>query len=186
MEKAAKGSHRSEVRPAKDAWPLLLIDANARVGQEPSELTGPHGAEEPNDNTLAFQELLQEFSICLPSSFEGHEGPSVTWTSPAGHRARLDYVGVPVAMRPAVVASWNFEVPLPREHEDHDAVAVLCAYGKSLPRCRQTQSPLGTISATQGTGLDSALRCMPPTSCGGSFLLGIGMMLYFYRKTPLL
>ena len=142
----------------KDVWPLLLIDANARVGQEPSELIGTYGAEAPNENTAAFQDFLQEFSLCLPSSFEGHNGDTPTWSSPAGHRARLDYVGVPVAMHPAVAASWNFEVPLPREHEDHDAVAVM-----SLPRCRQSPPPLGLLSSVSETGLGRALGGLPPT-----------------------
>ena len=142
---------------------MLLIDANARVGQEPSELIGTYGAEAPNENTAAFQDFLQEFSLCLPSSFEGHNGDTPTWSSPAGHRARLDYVGVPVAMHPAVAASWNFEVPLPREHEDHDAVAVMCAYERSLPRCRQSPPPLGLLSSVSETGLGRALGGLPPT-----------------------
>ena len=153
----------SDASLVKDGMPVLLIDSNARVGQKTSELIGSHGAEPPNDNTDLFMALLEECSFCLPATEEGHQGCTHTWTSPAGVKARLDYVAVPLTAKTAITSSWTFEVPLPREHDDHLASAVSLAFTKALPRSGRRSPILGRVPQAAPCQFESTLRGISPT-----------------------
>ena len=75
--------------------PVLLVDTNARVGEEPSDLIGEVEAESSNPNTGLFVDLLQHFAWSLPSTTSVHQGERCTWTSPIGHSQRIDFVACP-------------------------------------------------------------------------------------------
>ena len=144
--------------------PVLLIDANARVGEEPSELIGDHQAEEPNRNTPFFIDMLHHFAWSLPATTPVHKGEGHTWTSPSGYHQRIDFVAVPAYLAQAVQASWGFEVPLPREHDDHRATVVQWAFSKSMPRARAPPRARYHIAAHETLALQADLMCLPPVA----------------------
>ena len=144
--------------------PVLLIDANARVGEEPSELIGDHQAEEPNRNTPFFIDMLHHFAWSLPATTPVHKGEGHTWTSPSGYHQRIDFVAVPAYLAQAVQASWGFEVPLPREHDDHRATVVQWAFSKSMPRARAPPRARYHIAAHEALALQADLMCLPPVA----------------------
>ena len=147
----------------KGGTPVLLIDANARMGQGTSELVGTHGAEPPNANTGPFLAFLEENSFSLPATEAAHRGHTHTWVSPSGDMARLDYVTIPLAVKSVVTDSWTFEVPLPREHDDHFASAVSLAYTKTLPRSGRRCPTLGRVPKAAPGQFERRLRDIPPT-----------------------
>ena len=144
--------------------PVLLIDANARVGEEPSELIGDHQAEEPNRNTPFFIDLLHHFAWSLPATTPIHTGEGYTWTSPSGHHQRIDFVAVPAYLATSVQASWGFDVPLPREHDDHRATVVRWAFSKSMPRTRARHGPRCHIPAHEAKALQADIMHLPPVA----------------------
>ena len=99
---------------------LVCLDSNSRIGRNPGTHWGPIGAEHPNSNTPHFES---------------------TWTSPAGHRARLDFVAVPCALSASVQASkvdTDFDHLL--SHSDHDAVCVSLRL-RCVSKGRQPSAP---------------------------------------------
>ena len=100
--------------------PVLLIDANGRVGTECSTAVGSGGfAQEQDDNGRRLHELVLEKGLCLPSTFGPYDPQQYTWVGAAGHRHRIDYVAVPIAWglpqlnaRPAIRCSRRAGVAL--------------------------------------------------------------------------
>eukprot|EP00435_Cladocopium_sp_Y103_P071511 s444_g37.t1 len=112
--------------PAKYAnWPrLLLVDANTRVGDEPSDHVGGHQAE-PFD-AEGFLEFLVQQGLWLPSTFaECHSGLGATWRHARGQWSRNDFVGLPLSWQLTSCRSWvatDIDVGLAKE--DHRAAVV--------------------------------------------------------------
>ena len=86
------------------------------------------------------------------------------WTSPAGHHQRIDYVAVPAYLASAVQASWGFEVPLPREHDDHRATVVQWAFSRSMPRARVQRNHRYYIPNREASALQADFTGMPPVA----------------------
>ena len=106
---------------------FVCIDGNARVGQpDPDEVhSGSVGQDEPNANTTPlFRGFWEALGLCLPSTFPEHQKESHTWTSPGGHRARLDFVAVPPLSLRAQVRSSQADDTVDHllAHGNHQAV----------------------------------------------------------------
>ena len=88
---------------------ILLLDANARVGKPLSSGVGPIDADPANENGVCLGRLIDDFGLCLPSSFPCHQVPSATWTSPVGTEARIDFVAVPLDWLSSITRSWVYK-----------------------------------------------------------------------------
>ena len=109
-----------------DAWPkLLLVDANATLGQQESDFIGPHQSEPDNPLSSIFHDSLKALQVALPSTFAQHQdGPGFTYTSPFRTHKRIDFVGVSVGTlgHPQLRTRVLYEVDLTISAPDHEAV----------------------------------------------------------------
>ena len=82
---------------AYQSWPLILLcDANADVGQQPSTHIGDFQPGRMDPKTIAFEGFVAACDLWLPATFSGYQlGEGSTWTHSSGNRKRLDYVGLP-------------------------------------------------------------------------------------------
>ena len=104
---------------------LLLMDANARVGSMPCQAIGSVGAEKETPNGTLLREFLESWRLFLPATAPVHTGQDWTWTSPRGTHARIDYVAVPQAWAPTVVASSVLvDIEHAQMRDDHVPVVV--------------------------------------------------------------
>ena len=72
-----------------------MIDANAAPGLADHKTVGLPGFTETKSTPL-LRQFLAEFALCLPCTFECHQGSRDTWISPQGHSAHcIDFVCVP-------------------------------------------------------------------------------------------
>jgi exonuclease III len=113
------------LRDRKNQYPVIaMIDANARVGLETSELVGDRGAENQNLATPLFLQFLVDGQFAVPSTFaEFHRGASTTWTQPRGHKCRIDYVCVPMEWLASVQQTEvDMRIDLDMKQPDHQAV----------------------------------------------------------------
>lgn len=80
-------------------WPhVLLIDANARVGEFPNQHVGDHQGDLQDSNGDYLTEYLMEYNLWLPSTFDTvHEGAGGTWHHHNKDTwCRGDYVALPM------------------------------------------------------------------------------------------
>ena len=102
---------------------VLCLDANAHFDFEQHPAIGPLGLEERgNFAAKRFGEVLNKFELCLPCTWpQAHVGNTWTWVSPAnGHKARCDYIAIPLSWKPAVAATWNsYTIDHGEAHLDH-------------------------------------------------------------------
>ena len=80
-------------------WPhVLLIDANARVGEFPNQHVGDHQGDLQDSNGDYLTEYLMEYNLWLPSTFDTvHEGAGGTWHHHNKDSwCRGDYVALPM------------------------------------------------------------------------------------------
>ena len=116
--------------PAKlPSWPIvLLVDANAKLGEDTCEAIGAHGAERGGDKALPFTSFVREHGLWQPSTFPCHFGPTGTWRHPSGSWHRNDYIGLSTFWPITNCKSWvsdDIDVSLHREfNEDHKAALV--------------------------------------------------------------
>ena len=88
----------SAVPPRYRDWPAVaLVDANAVVGDCPSDHVGDFQAASFDPKAAPFLDFLTSFNLFLPSTFDTWQfGQGATWTHPCGHRRRIDYIGLPL------------------------------------------------------------------------------------------
>ena len=104
---------------------VVLIDANARIGTDPSTAFGGKSTDTEDDNGKRLRIFATELGLFAPTTFhEIHQGEDYTWTNPSNtHRSRLDYVLLSDYMKPSTTSSWvepNFHAGSP--DRDHRAV----------------------------------------------------------------
>ena len=114
-------------------WPMILLaDANARLGPTQSEGVGTISQDLENPTGEIFREWIDRHGLCLPSTWECHQGTTYTWTHANGnHQARLDYVGIPRSVLPQVIESWvdtNVDISLKRM--DHEVATIKLRWPK--------------------------------------------------------
>ena len=79
-------------------WPqILLVDANARIGSQPSTAVGPHQADEQDAGGEELHGYLLSHQLWVPATFASHqEGDAGTWKHPRTDEwSRGDYVCLP-------------------------------------------------------------------------------------------
>jgi ribonuclease HI len=147
------------------AWPIvLLVDANARVGDDTCDAIGSNGAERGGERALPFTSFIREHGLWLPSTFPCHVGFTGTWRHSSGSWHRNDYVCLPKVWPATACCSWTAEdIDVSLHQEDHRAALVRlqmplqCSSSSCrtvLPKCQLETADL------------SWLRSCPPPNPG--------------------
>ena len=108
-------------------WPrILLIDANARVGNEPCSHIGPHQAEKSNGKEEGFVHFVRSQGMFLPATFGRCQvGPGSTWRHSNGSWCRNDFVGLPIDWHYESCQAWvSMDIDVGIVKEDHRAAVV--------------------------------------------------------------
>ncbi|CAE7432948.1 unnamed protein product [Symbiodinium sp. CCMP2456] len=127
-------------RPAGTDY-LVLLDANSRLGEVPTDAVGSCGAEPENTAGTLFHGFVLDQGGFLPSTFpEFHEGSHPTWLSAQGHSHRLDYVMVPSSwksfrLRTSVL--HGFEAM--QLKEDHSPLLLHACFAGRAPLASYTE-----------------------------------------------
>ena len=112
-------------------WPVVLMcDANAMVGSEPSIHIGDHQAGKSDDRALPFEAFVVRNDLWLPSTFSTcQRGEGQTWVHSTGSSRRIDYVGLPRGWHTSQCTAWISEVIDPTIlRADHAAACVDCHF----------------------------------------------------------
>ena len=114
------------------AW--YLVDANAPLATEHTELCGMHGAEPMNPQGRIFEAFLHEHQLTVPSTFHDfHYGPTSTWTHSSGKKLRRDYILVSSAAVPLIRSTQVLtDHDTMFEHEDHLPLCLAVAGDLSI------------------------------------------------------
>jgi len=110
-----------------DAWDrILLVDANARVGAEPSRHIGDHQAEQQDPKAEPFVTFVASQGLWLPATFAAyHTGLGATWRHSRGHWFRNDFIGIPLAWPLSHCRSWvSSDIDVGLAKEDHRTVML--------------------------------------------------------------
>ena len=116
-------------RLCSDNMRVVLIDANAPLGEDVSEYVGGFGAEKHNLSGELLENFIHEKQWFAPTTMEWcHQGPTATWTHPRGHKMRRDYIFVDhqafqLAQQSFVVGDYDNTFA----HEDHLPVVLRLA-----------------------------------------------------------
>ena len=73
---------------------VVFIDANGRLGAAECPHVGAQAKPDFDDNGAALLELMLEWGLCAPATFE--EAPLTTWTGRRGHTHEIDFVLLPL------------------------------------------------------------------------------------------
>eukprot|EP00438_Fugacium_kawagutii_P011048 Skav221275 [mRNA] locus=scaffold2775:48100:54209:+ [translate_table: standard] len=105
---------------------IVLADANANVGAEPSTSVGPWQAGPLSDKTQGFTDFLARQHLFAPATFEEyHVGEGGTWRHPSGTFHRLDYVSVALQWPFRSCTSWvSSDIDISLSKEDHRVAVV--------------------------------------------------------------
>ena len=105
---------------------ILLVDANARIGAEPSVHVGDHQAEAIDPKAEGFLDFLSSHGLWVPATFsEFHTGLGATWRHARGQWFRNDFVCIPLEWQPFWCQSWISDiVDAGLVKEDHRAPVV--------------------------------------------------------------
>ena len=113
---------------SNDHYPLvLLVDANARVGQAEGNHIGDHQGHEFDINGIGLESVVIARDLWLPSTFQStHQGPGHTHVAVRDDSLhRLDYVAVPLCWENAVLSSYvAFDVDIGQKRCDHFPAVV--------------------------------------------------------------
>ena len=112
------------LRQFGDDSPLyVMLDANAAPGSFDGRTVGQH-CFASSKSTPLLRSFLDEFQLCLPSTFQCHQGSAVTWRAPNGLTEHcIDFVCIPESD----LQHCSFSTTLP-EFElfngDHDHILI--------------------------------------------------------------
>ena len=131
--------------------PIFLLDANARF-QAASQNFSATAAHPDNVNAEALQALARTHSVCLSALCDKSGCDIVSWTSPSGHTACIDFIGVPdvwsdcVCTRPAPAGFCDQFAGIDHHPIYLDVEVCLAARVQrslSLPNVRALRTPAG-------------------------------------------
>ena len=168
----------AHVPPKLRQWPqLLLVDANARIGSQPSPAVGLHQADEQDAGGEEFHGYLLSHQLWVPATFASHhEGDAGTWKHPRTDEwSRGDYVCLPRHWTLQECRSFiEKEVDISLTKEDHRPPAVAIAWTAAVPPERHQPrrsarydvaalryDPVGEDSAAIINSLQQDLRSVP-------------------------
>ena len=106
-------THLHSQIPAKyDTWPrLLLTDANACVGHDPTDHIGDFQIGPFEAKSQPFETFVKQNDLWLPATFAASQhGPGCTWTHSSGSKRRIDYVGLPRTWVTLSCKAWVSEI----------------------------------------------------------------------------
>eukprot|EP00435_Cladocopium_sp_Y103_P032829 s972_g8.t1 len=130
--------------PAKyDNWErLVCVDANARVGQFPSDHVGDWQAEEDTPKSEFFLDFLQQHHLWLPSTFEASQiGRGGTWRHNNGKWLRNDFIALPLAWSHCLTQAFvNANVDVSTVKEDHAVATVTVSMPVDCLRAHRRKS----------------------------------------------
>ena len=115
------------IPPKYQQWDrLLLSDANARVGSEPTEHVGDHQAEPFDPKAEGFLSFLSQQGLWAPATFSRfHKGLGMTWRHAQGQWFRNDFVCIPLCWQLLHCSSWiSMDIDVGLAKEDHRAAIV--------------------------------------------------------------
>ena len=103
---------------------ILLIDSNARLGDQTSAHVGGYQPEEEHFTSELLKDTLKETGTWIPSTFPHIQcGPGATWQHPCGAESRLDYVCTPLTWRShSIQTRVAGELTLQEHTHDHRPV----------------------------------------------------------------
>eukprot|EP00438_Fugacium_kawagutii_P011894 Skav219175 [mRNA] locus=scaffold648:409701:433350:- [translate_table: standard] len=112
----------------KRALPVILgIDANSRLGSEPSAAVGPWSPDPESPNGFLFRQFLEDVGLFLPTTFPStrwhSDQGSGTWLSPNGWK-RIDFVALPMEWRAASCVADLRVLDVAAEHDDHVSLTL--------------------------------------------------------------
>ena len=125
----------------KSTGTVLLLDANAAVGEILTDGIGNHEASIEDTNGRLLRELATAHDLWLPATFSGcHFGPSATWYSSASKKvsgSRLDYIAIPLDWQGSSISSHTVpNLDVVQSNIDH--VAIMLDIVNTMPRMRRT------------------------------------------------
>ena len=105
---------------------VLLMGANARVGNARSDAVGDIDGVKEDAAGAELHETLRAYSLCLPATLVVEPGDGCAWTSPdATIRRRLAYIAVPLTWLPRVARAYvDREIDLSLKRSDHSVPVV--------------------------------------------------------------
>ena len=123
---------------------VLMIDANARLGQLQQEGVGTFGAQKADENTPFFMKALEELHLAVPSTFEKYgidpKEEQGTWYH-KGKYARLDYVAIPREWMKGRIRACVQDVELAETYRDHRLVWASMEVGIACNVVQQVKHP---------------------------------------------
>ena len=131
---------------------IILADANARVGQFPSNSIGNAGAQDDNAAGTEFHHWLLQHSLWIPQTFPEHHHDDIhtTWIHGTGAEARLDYIALSTNLRDPRISTHIGEVDLAIRQTDHRMVSMvlpMTIWPRKHPRHRP-RKPSATMTPT--------------------------------------
>ena len=126
-----------------DVLPILLLDANAALGDIETDGIGQLDPMPEDLNGACLRQLVSGHRLWLPSTFpEHHEGPTATWFSSAAkspHGLRNDYIALPMDWRQLKVTSSTAPtVDVAQRSLDHVAI-IMEIFQPPRPTSRSSQ-----------------------------------------------
>ena len=113
--------HQAIPSKLKDIPRVVLMDANAHLGDIPSVAVGSHQQEPQDRNGELFHHYLIGNDVFLPATFSHFQrGEGGTWRHPRGHLLRNDFIGLPQCWKKFQIETFvEQEVDLSLSREDH-------------------------------------------------------------------
>ena len=113
--------HQAIPSKLKDIPRVILMDANAHLGDIPSIAVGSHQQEPQDRNGELFHHYLIGNDVFLPATFSHFQrGEGGTWRHPRGHLLRNDFIGLPQCWKNFQIETFvEQEVDLSLSREDH-------------------------------------------------------------------
>ena len=147
---------------------VLLIDANARLGQLQQEGVGIFGAEKVDENTEHFMRALKVLGLAVPATFERYvKHPNEdqgTWHHKNG-LARIDYIGVPQEWMDHQMQADVLDVEMAETYKDHRMVWLtteVCLESKVTERKKQIKPDRQAMTTMEGK---ETIRWLASTFC---------------------
>ena len=112
---------------------VLLMDANAKIGNFVDNSFGGHTIDQENANGDRLRQLANSLDLCAPASFaQLHWGKLETWTHPGtGKVSRLDYILCPRSWLYGEVHSWvDEECSSGHAIPDHSCICLTVAWSE--------------------------------------------------------
>ena len=133
------------------AWILLMLDANAALGNIITDGISEHTATEEDINGEHLRLLTDTFQLWLPAIFTGiHTGPSLTWmisTAKAPQGLRNDYIALPLEWMAHIVRSSTIpDLDATQATLDHFATGTFVISAQMTASSKTAKQPRSKVN----------------------------------------